>query len=598
MRLLAPAQPATLLPAILRRAIGRPAMRLLATLLLATLSTAASAQVVRGTVRDDATGAPLAGVVVTLAPAGASRDALVAGGARGWAALTNTVGEFALAAGDTGRFVVVAKRIGVRQFVSAPFALARGETRRLDVRLEEVRFDLPIVTVSAVTPCGTRQDERGRIAALWAEASAALTASELALRDRLFRATISRYQRVLEPRSLSVRRETSDVRRSVTEQAFVSFPAESLAAVGYARTLDDGTIEHFAPDAQVLLSDAFVRDHCFGLARPAGREVGITFQPVRQRRLTDIEGTIWLDGRSYELHRVSFRYTNFPLPTRDSRAGGEVQFARLASGAWYVSNWFMRVPQLQMEQAATLSRRTTMTLEPRAVVTSFTETGGRVTADEQPANTAALATLNGRVTDSTGSGGLAGARVSLMGMPHETTTTPDGSFKLDSIPRGSYTLVVRHPHYTRLGVTVGEQSLDIEEGSTSITLVRAIGTTQILRQLCGYDEVPDTLTAVRLVVPPRATRPESVAPAQRPSLHLSWGRPRAMGGGIFRTVTMGTDLEIDATGGATACALPRDARVVVQEQNEDGSMGREWDFLTPLHGFLMVELQEERRASR
>lgn len=573
-------------------------LRLLAPALLAICSTAASAQVVRGTVRDDATGAPLAGVVVALAPADASREALFTPAIRTSAALTNAAGEFALAAGDSGRFVVAAKRIGVRQWMSAPFSLARGETRRLDVRLEELRFDLPIVTVSGVTPCGTRQEDRGRIAALWAEASAALTASELSLRDRLFRATIVRYQRVLEPRSLSVRSENSEVRRSVTEHAFVSFPAESLAAVGYARTLEDGSIEHFAPDAQVLLSDSFVRDHCFGLAKPSGSEVGITFQPVRQRRLTDIEGTIWLDARSFELHRVTFRYTNFPLPTRDTRSGGEVQFAHLAGGAWYVSNWFMRVPQVQLEQNGTLPRRTTMALVPRAVVSSFSETGGRVTADDHPTSTSALATLNGRVTDSTGSGGLAGARVSLMGMPLATTTTPDGSFRLDSIPRGSYTLLVQHPNYTRLGVVVGEQSLDIEEGSSSITIVRAIDTPQILRQLCGFDEVPDSITAVRLVIPPRITRAEVVTPVQRPALHLSWGRPQSMGGGIYRTVTMGTDLPVDATGGTTACALPREARVKVEEYNADGSPARTWEFLTPRRGFLVVELQDEGRAIR
>lgn len=573
-------------------------LRLLTSALLAFVSTVGSAQVVRGTVRDDATGAPLAGVVVALAPADAEREALFASSARVTAVLTNAHGEFALAAGDSGHFVVAAKRIGVRQFVSAPFALARGETRRLDVRLEELRFDLPIVTVSGVTPCGTRDEDRGRIAALWAEASAALTASELSLRDRLFRATIVRYQRVLEPRSLSVRSETSDVRRSVTEHAFVSFPAESLAVVGYARTLSDGSIEHFAPDAQVLLSDAFVRDHCFGLAKPSGSEVGITFKPVQQRRLTDIEGTIWLDGRSFELHRVTFRYTNFPLPTRDTRTGGEVQFAHLAAGAWYVSNWFMRVPQVQMEQNGSLPRRTTMALVPRAVVASFSESGGRVTADDHPTPSGALATLNGRVTDSTGNNGLAGARVSLMGMALATTTAHDGSFRLDSIPRGNYSLLVQHPHYTRLGLAVGEQTLDIEEGSSSVTLVRAIDTPQILRQLCGFDEVPDTTTAVRLVVPPRAARAESVAPVQRPALHLSWGRPQSMGGGIYRTVTMGTDLPVDATGGTTACALPRETRVKVEEFNADGSLARVWEFLTPQRGFLVTELLDEARATR
>lgn len=567
-------------------------LRLLGSILLLTVAQGVHAQVVRGTVRDEGSGAPLAGVVVSLVRADASPEARLASSARATAALTNTLGEYALSPGDSGHFVVVAKRIGVRQFVSAAFALARGETRRLDVRLEEVRFALPIVTVSAATPCGTREPDRARIASLWAEASAALTASELTIRDQLFRVTLRRYRRVLDPRSLAVRSEARDSRQGVTDHAFESIPAESLATVGYARLLDDGTIEHFAPDAKVLLSDAFVRDHCFGLARPTGTSVGLTFTPVRRRRLSDIEGTIWLDGRTFELQRVSFRYTNFPLPVEDSRAGGEVHFAHSASGSWYVSSWFMRVPQVEVERLGSDLNRTVITKAPRHVVTSFTEAGGRTEVENaRVAAAAALASLRGRVIDSSGAAGLARARVSLVGVPIAATSAADGSFTLDSIPRGSYTLVVEHPQYARLGITAGEQTLDIEAGSSSITLVRALGTAQVLRQLCGYDEVPDTLAAVRLILPPRPGRAERVASAERTAIHLSWGRLRALGSGEYRTVRLGTDLPVDSTGGATACELPRETRVEVEETNPDGSKGRVWVFLTPVRGFEVVDLR-------
>ncbi|HEX4934863.1 MAG TPA: carboxypeptidase-like regulatory domain-containing protein, partial [Gemmatimonadaceae bacterium] len=271
---------------------GVPASTALLVLLaLLARPVALPGQLVRGTVRDGASGAPLAGVIVSLHRAGAppSESTRLA------ATLTGRDGTYALTPSHAGQVLVTAKRIGVRQFQSAPFALAVGETRPLDIALEGVRFELPVVTVSAATLCDTRSGDRARITSLWEEARTALTASQLALRERLFRAAITRYQRVLEPRTLTVRQETSNVRRGVTEHAFVSFPAESLRAHGYARILPDGIIEYFAPDERVLLSDAFVRDHCFALA-PAGTggEVGITFAPTRNRRVTDIEGTIWL----------------------------------------------------------------------------------------------------------------------------------------------------------------------------------------------------------------------------------------------------------------------------------------------------------------
>ena len=586
----------------LRRGERPVRLRLLAAVLLAGTPALASGQVVRGVVRDVSSGAPLAGVVVSVerAPVGDGRAPSLAG--RVAASLTNERGEFELAAPASARIVVTAKRIGVRQYQSPILTVGPGETRALDIGLEGVQYALPAVTISAATPCGTRTADRGRIAALWAEASAALTASELSLRDRLFRATITRYRRVLAPRALAVREESREQRRSVTEHAFVSFPAESLAVIGYARLLDDSTIEHFAPDAKVLLSSEFVRDHCFGLATPRETEIGITFQPVRQRRVTDIEGTMWLDARSYELRRVEFRYTNFPLPVVDSRSGGEVHFSRLATGAWYVSRWFMRVPQVEERAYASVAREGTRTSSQRAYIASFSESGGRVDPVDGPAPHGALATLNGRVVDSTGKSALPGARVSLVGMPGTATTTRDGAFRLDSLPHGTYTLSVDHPGYSRLGLTAVEQELEIGEGTSSITLLQAIGTPQILRQLCGSEHVPDSNVVVRLVLP-RSTDRDTVHDTVHDTmpgsaLHLSWAKTRVIGPRDVLSQTMAVDLVIDAAGGVTACELPPAKLVRIEERDRDGTVGRQWEVRTPEAGLVVVELLESRRTGR
>jgi hypothetical protein len=573
----------TVVTGALRFGERRVRMRLLALVLLIVGASPAMAQVVRGTIRDAESGAALAGVVVTLLRATPATAVDQGPPVRLAATLSDAGGEYALAAGESGRVMVTAKRIGVRQFQSGIIALAAGATHRLDITLEGVRFELPVVTVSAVSSCGTRDADRGRIASLWAEASAALTASELSLRDRLFRATVQRYRRVLEPRALAVRSESREAVRTGSERAFVSIAAESLAAQGYARILPDGMIEHFAPDERVLLSDTFVRDHCFGLAPPTDTEVGVTFTPVRQRRATDIEGTIWLDARSFELRRVAFRYTNFPLPVVDARTGGEVHFQRLENGAWYVSRWFMRTPRAESNRTVGSIRAPRATTE-RVVIVGFNEVGGQVQPDGRPA-TARLATLTGLVVDSTGHRALPGARVSLEGMSRGDTSGSDGAFRLDSIPRGTYTLLVEHAGYDRLGMVAAEQLLEIAEGSASVTLVEALGSAQILRQLCGYDVVPDSIVALRLVLPPGTTSHLDAS-----TVHLTWQVPKVNNRSMLRLEEREAELPIDTYRGATACQLPRETRLRVEERG--GGLTRWWEIVTPTAGFSVVELRE------
>lgn len=542
------------------------------------------AQLVRGTVHEAGSGAPLAGVVVAIhRPANGHPAASLV------ATLTNASGEYAISPSDTGRFTLTAKRIGVRQYQSPTFLLAPGQTHRLDVTLDPVRYDLPTVSVSGATPCRARADDRGRIAALWEEARTAITASELSLRDRLFRATVTRYQRELEPRQLRTRSESHEVRRGVTEHAFVSIAAESLAAHGYARVLPDAIIEYYAPDERVLLSELFVRDHCFGLARDGtAGEVGITFEPVRSRRVSDIRGTIWLDARTFELRRVAFSYTNFPSSVRDPRIGGEVHFARLASGAWHVSRWFMRAPRVELQRETTGTPTTGRVVVDRPSITGFTEDGGSAVSDDAR-DGPRRASLNGRVVDSTGLSPLRGARISLSGLSLSTESRGDGSFRLDSIPTGNYTLLVDHPDYARLGLMAGEQVLTITDGRGSATLVQALGTPQFLRQLCGYDAVPDSVTAVRIALPPAADS------GTRRTVHLSWEKQTALtpgiAAGMVRTTTLAIDLPVDDAGGVTACALPGGTRVNVEERFANGALARRYEFRTPERGFRVLALR-------
>ena len=98
-------------------------------------------------------------------------------------------------------------------------------------------------------------------------------------------------------------------------------------------------------DAEVLLSTAFRRDHCYALAaRDRDRRglVGLAFAPLPERTGGEVAGALWLDEKTFELRLVEFRYVGGG--DLGEAAGGELHFERLTNGAWVVRRWFVRMP--------------------------------------------------------------------------------------------------------------------------------------------------------------------------------------------------------------------------------------------------------------
>ena len=162
-------------------------MRRLATVvfLIAVASKPAAAQIARGVVTERVSGQPLGGVVVSVAIA--SDSTVVRHG------LTNVRGEFAIALGRPGTYVLSAKRIGVARYSIAPFRLAEGETRRFDVVLDQFGYRLPQLKVSGTNLCIPKQDQLKTFVALWDEARTALIASELTAEDTRVSGWLSQY---------------------------------------------------------------------------------------------------------------------------------------------------------------------------------------------------------------------------------------------------------------------------------------------------------------------------------------------------------------------------------------------------------------------
>jgi hypothetical protein len=69
---------------------------------------------------------------------------------------------------------------------------------------------------------------------------------------------------------------------------------------------------YHAPDADVLLDENFPRGYCFALApreRDRATQVGLAFAPMqRNRRITSVDGTLWIDTAARRLVDLEYRY--------------------------------------------------------------------------------------------------------------------------------------------------------------------------------------------------------------------------------------------------------------------------------------------------
>ncbi|MDX2191747.1 MAG: carboxypeptidase regulatory-like domain-containing protein [Gemmatimonadales bacterium] len=313
---------------------------LVATLLLPLVPAALAAQGARGRVLDASTDAPLEGVVIT---------ALRADGGRGGVALTGADGSYALRLPEGSRVRLVAEMVGFRTAQGAPVTVVGTVWLPLDLRLARDDRLLDEITTTASAVCVDRGDTLGLTGRLWSEARKALQATALLDDERPLRARTTLTERLFgadDGRLVAERRRYAE--RS-TARPFRALPANQLVQLGFAE-FGSHSAAYYAPDAEVLLSDAFAAEHCFGLALPTaadsgGNVVGLSWRPKREREgVVGVRGTLWLDRDGLELRRLDFTYVGIPSLKPDPRFGGRVSFRRLPTGYWIVDDWAVKMP--------------------------------------------------------------------------------------------------------------------------------------------------------------------------------------------------------------------------------------------------------------
>jgi len=422
-----------------------------------TAAVPAASQTVAGRLLDEDTQAGVTGAFIVLIDSSGARVA------RG---LTDELGGFSVRASTPGTYAVKVERIGYRSWTGAPRFLGVAETVREDIAVSAIPVQLDAVVVEADDDCRVRPAEGQAAAVLWEEARKALSAAKWAEREGWFQYVVARYERDLDASLRVVREELTRSDTVFTRSPFVSAPATDLAARGYVRAGADGSAQYFAPDADALLSDAFLDGHCFrvrGGDRHHRGMVGLTFEPARGRDLPDVAGVLWLDSATAELRTLEFDYTNFRLAGFDAdEAAGLVEFRRVPSGHWVVREWWIRMPMLTVTEDRRRGER-------RPTVTGFRVAGGRVSALLTERGARRFEMAAGEVTGTVSMGGadrrLAGVEVSLVGTAYSATTDDSGRFRIAEVSPGRYTARATHPaFFVRGGAGVG---VEVREGAVS-----------------------------------------------------------------------------------------------------------------------------------
>jgi hypothetical protein len=450
----------------------------------------AGAQDVRIEVFEAGTGKPIVGANVSLYD---SAGTIPFGGG-----FSDQGGRTDLRGPGRGAYRLKADKVGYDTWTSVQLQL--GEKAVLvRAAMAPSRTPAPIVARSE-TACQQLTTGPGSAAGdLWIEIKKALTASAMTEAQGLVPLDVDVYERVLD-RNLGIVAEHVEQRPRIGRRPALGISWDQVDST--RRGDGAGSDVYRTPDAATLLSDQFVKSHCYAAIRGYGPETGLAgleFKPARAGGLPEITGVLWLDPRDNTLRSLNFDYVNLPIPLRVARTSGRVEFQQLPNGQWIVPRWYIRMPRVGRVTSSdprSPSRDSLLGYQevggaarpagsaPRARNASA-EADENLTADSPAENQSVIV---GVVFDSTNSSALRDVQVSARGR-YRTLTNAGGRYELTIDGPVNDTLVFEHPRLRLFRVAERAQVISLPAGARGQASVLIPSYATLRARLCGRNEM-------------------------------------------------------------------------------------------------------------
>jgi hypothetical protein len=161
-------------------------------------------------------------------------------------------------------------------------------------------------------------------------------------------------------------------------------------------------------------------------------------------------------------------------------------------------------------------------------------------------------TAIGAIIDSLYGGRLRGALVAVDGSARAATTDSVGRFTIDSIPVGSYRLVVMHPLLDTLGIGMVTPTINFTAGDTAVLLLGTPSVSTVVRLKCGAGPLRGGPSVVLGLL----TDTDTGQPVPDATVVLAWSEVLATREAGVRRLSSQRVAKTEANGTFRICGVP------------------------------------------